>query len=598
MTVRSFARRMKPRVERKAAERVWQLRTMRRRRRAAVGDPVLRPVAVRGQQLYGRVVTRFTAAEAAAANLDLVVSALEQEGISYFLVPVSRIRHTVGVNAVDRERFLTALETRHAGQAVFIGRPVSGGQLKHPAMFLDGVLPAKLRKAPVLRIGENHLGPAGQLLAGPELACDVEFWEDGAELLATEEGEQRLAKVQPQASEDVFRESLITPRNNGVTDVLPASEQQPATVRVGDRELPSFAPLTLPTVNRVTFPVDVVYTWVDGEQPEMRAKRAQYQERGTAEILDKETNASRYTSHDELKYSLRSLAMYADFVRHIYIVTDGQKPHWLDDSAEGITVVDHRDIFPEDVLPVFNSHAIETRLHHIPGLSEHYLYFNDDVFVGRRITPEHFFHGSGLMKIPVSPLKIGVGKPHSEETATNSASKNVRALLLEKFGRMTTNNFMHTPLPQQRETLLALEELFPEDVTRTMASRFRSPTDIAMTAPLLYQYSLMTGRGVPGKFGFRYVNISRPDAESRLDDLRQNRRFDFFCLNDVDVPPQERARVSVRMNQFLENYFPFPSPYEKQSGKKAGAPIGRQAAEPTELAEPTQKPAVPSEQQS
>ncbi|MFJ9745724.1 stealth family protein [Streptomyces chartreusis] len=480
-------------------------------------------------------------------------------------MPTFRSRHTVGVKAIDRERFLTTLEAQNTGKAVFIGRPLPGGQLKHPALFMDGVLPAALRTAPVLRIGENHLGPAGQLLGGPELACDVEFWEDGAQLLDSEDGQRRLAQVQPQASADIFAESLVTSRNNGITDVLPVSEQQPATIRVGERELPSFTVLTLPTVNEVTFPVDVVYTWVDGEEPEMRAKRARYQERGTAEILDKETNASRYTSHDELKYSLRSLAMYADFVRHIYIVTDGQKPHWLDDTAPGITVVDHRDIFPADALPVFNSHAIETRLHHIPGLSDHYLYFNDDVFVGRRITPEHFFHGSGLMKIPVSPLKIGVGKPHAEETATNSASKNVRRLLLEKFGRLTTHNFMHTPLPQQRETLQALEELFPDDIGRTTASRFRSPSDIAMTAPLLYQYALMTGRGVPGRFSFRYVNISRPDAERRLKDLRRNRRFDFFCLNDVDVPPEEREQVSVQMHEFLEDYFPFPSPFEKQS---------------------------------
>ncbi|GGV75929.1 exopolysaccharide phosphotransferase [Streptomyces griseoloalbus] len=543
---------------------MWQLRTLRRRRRAAVTDPVLRPVAVRGQQLYGRVVTRFSAAEAAAANLGLVVAALEQAGIPHFLVPASRTRHTVGVNAVDRERFLAALEERNAGKPVFIGRPLPGGQLKNPALFMDGLLPSPLRTAPVLRIGENHLGPSGQLLAGPELACDVEFWEDGAQLLASDDGPRRLANVQPQASEDVFAESLVAPRNNGITDVLPASEQKPATVRIGDRELPSFVPLTLPTVNDVTFPVDVVYTWVDGDEPEMRAKRARYQERGIAEILDKETNASRYTSHDELKYSLRSLAMYADFVRHVYIVTDGQTPHWLDDRAPGITVVDHRDIFPPDVLPVFNSHAIETRLHHIPGLSEHYLYLNDDVFVGRRVTAEHFFHGSGLMKIPVSPLKIGVGKPHAEETATNSASKNVRRLLFEKFGRMTTNNFMHTPLPQQRETLRVLEELFPQDVGRTTASRFRSPQDIAMTAPLLYQYALTTGRGVPGKYSFRYVNISRPDAERRLAELRRNRRFDFFCLNDVDVPPEERERVGLRMSEFLEDYFPFPSPFEKK----------------------------------
>ncbi len=564
MTMRTFVRRVGRRAERKTAERLWRLRTLRRRRRAAAADPAFRPVTVRGQAFHGRGVTRFDAAEAAASHLGLVVAALEREGIPYFLVPASRIRHTVGVNAVDRDRLLAALETLHAGRPVFIGRPLPGGQLKHPALFMDGVLPSALRTAPVLRIGEIHLGPAGQPLGGPELACDVEFWADGAQLLASPDGPRRLAKVQPQASEDVFAESLVAPRANGVADVLPASEQQPATVRIGERELPTFAALTLPTLDDVTFPVDVVYTWVDGDDPRMRAARARHQEGGIAEILDKETNASRYTSHDELKYSLRSLAMYADFVRHIYLVTDGQKPHWLDEDAPGITVVDHRDIFPPDVLPVFNSHAIETRLHHIPGLSEHYLYFNDDVFVGRRVTAEHFFHGSGLMKIPVSPLKIGVGKPHAEETATNSANKNVRRLLLERFGRMTTNNFMHTPLPQRRETLLALEELFPEDVARTTASRFRSPQDIAMTAPLLYQYALLTGRGVPGKFAYRYVNISRPDAEERLAGLRRGRRFDFFCLNDVDVPPGERERVAARMHAFLEHYFPFPGPFEKQ----------------------------------
>ncbi|MFJ9753171.1 hypothetical protein [Streptomyces chartreusis] len=72
-----------------------------------------------------------------------------------------------------------------------------------------------------------------------------------------------------------------------------------------------------------------------------------------ATFLDEETGASRYTSHDELKNALRSLTMYDDFVRHIYLVTDGQKPQWLDDTTSGITVVDHRDIFPADALPLF-----------------------------------------------------------------------------------------------------------------------------------------------------------------------------------------------------------------------------------------------------
>ena len=563
MTVRSFARRMRPRVERRAADEIWQLRSMRRRRRAAAANSELRPTQVTGQRLYGRVVSKFRAADAAADNLELVISALEAAGARYFLVPSYRLRYTVGVPESDRSGFLQELGKQNAGDAVFIGQPIAGGKLKNTALYLDGKLPLRLRSASVLRVGETYLGPSGQLLGGPELGCDVEFWQDGAELLSGPHGEEELAKIQPQASADIFGESLVAPRRNRIAEVLPATEQQPATIQVRGLELPTFAPFTVPTVDEVTFPIDVVYTWVDGAEPAMRAKRARYQGAGTEDILDKEVNESRYTNHDELKYSLRSLEMYADFVRHIYLVTDGQKPYWLDESATGITVIDHRDIFPEGVLPVFNSHAIETRLHHILGLSENYLYFNDDVFVGRRVTPEHFFHGSGIMRIPVSPLKIGVGKPHAEETATNSASKNVRRLLFEKYGRCTTNNFMHTPLPQQRIVLRELERMFREDIRRTTASRFRSPQDIAMTAPLLYQYALIKGHGVPAKFNFRYVNISRPDAEERLADLQRTRRFDFFCLNDVDVPPDERDAVAQRMHSFLAEYFPFPSSFEK-----------------------------------
>jgi hypothetical protein len=132
---------------------------------------------------------------------------------------------TSDLSGTRRRLCRAALEAQNAGKAVFIGSPLPGGKLKHPALFMDGVLPTPLRTAPVLRIGENYLGPLGQLLAGPELACDVEFWEDGAQLLASDDGARRLANVQPQASEDLFAESLVAPRNNGITDVLPASEQ-------------------------------------------------------------------------------------------------------------------------------------------------------------------------------------------------------------------------------------------------------------------------------------------------------------------------------------------------------------------------------------
>jgi hypothetical protein len=182
--------------------------------------------------------------------------------------------------------------------------------------------------------------------------------------------------------------------------------------------------------------------------------------------------------------------MYAPFVRHVYIVTDEQVPYWLDAAAPGLTVVDHREIFAEpEALPVFNSHAIGTQLHHIEGLSEHYLYFNDDVFVGRAVSPEHFFHSSGIAKVPFSAAQIGLGAPSTEEIATNSAAKNARALLMASHGRFITHKFKHTPHPQIRSVHGELEQRFADAVRRTARSRFRHPDDSAAAATLHHHYA-------------------------------------------------------------------------------------------------------------
>ena len=62
-------------------------------------------------------------------------------------------------------------------------------------------------------------------------------------------------------------------------------------------------------------------------------------------------------------------------------------------------MVPHREIFGDTGrLPTFNSQAIESRLHRIPGLAEHFLYLNDDVFLGRPVPPEMFFTPGGLTR--------------------------------------------------------------------------------------------------------------------------------------------------------------------------------------------------------
>lgn len=138
--------------------------------------------------------------------------------------------------------------------------------------------------------------------------------------------------------------------------------------------------------------IDVVYTWVNGSDPEWFREMSYYRnhENGT-ENASKSATASRFRDNDELKYSLRSLERFAPWVHRIFIVTNGQIPLWLDTNNPKIKIITHKEIFPDpSVLPTFSSPSIEMNLHRIPGLSEYFVYFNDDVFLGSPVFPYDF----------------------------------------------------------------------------------------------------------------------------------------------------------------------------------------------------------------
>ncbi|MEV5725454.1 stealth conserved region 3 domain-containing protein [Streptomyces pharetrae] len=546
-----------------AAARLWALRAAPARRRLRAALPGLRRTVLGPARLYGRTVAGYTAAEAAAADLEQVCAVLDAAGAPYFLVPrepgAGGARQVIGVAETHRAAVLARAAEHFAGTARFVGLVEPDGTVAGAALWADGKLPKALRRAPVLRTGEVRLGPAGQVLSGLESGCDIEFWRHGRDLKA----EPGYLTVPGAKLPDVFGESLVAPRRNPVSEVVPPTAQQPAEVPGPRRTIPTFAAFAEPGIDEVTFPVDAVYTWVDGDDPAMAAKRRAHQERSDNVIAPRETGASRYTSHDELKYALRSLEMYAGFVRHVYLVTDSQVPSWLDPEAEGITVVDHRDILPADALPVFNSHAIESRLHHIPGLSDHYLYFNDDVFINRPVGAEHFFHGNGIARIPLSPLKLGVGDPHPLEPAPNSAGKNTREVIRRFHGRQIRHKSLHTPHPQLRAVMREMEGLDIEELKRTSYSRFRSTTDVAPASTLHHHWAIATGRAVPADYRFRYVQLGTPDMRRRLARLAAGEDVDFFCLNDVDTDPADRAAAQAAIHAFLERKFPFPSRFER-----------------------------------
>ncbi|XP_029455565.1 N-acetylglucosamine-1-phosphotransferase subunits alpha/beta-like isoform X2 [Rhinatrema bivittatum] len=115
---------------------------------------------------------------------------------------------------------------------------------------------------------------------------------------------------------------------------------------------------------------------------------------------DEDISASRFEDNEELRYSLRSIERHAPWVRHVFIVTNGQIPSWLNLDSPRITVVTHKDIFKNvSHLPTFSSPAIESHIHRIPGLSQKFVYLNDDVMFGKAVWPDDFYSHSKGQKV-------------------------------------------------------------------------------------------------------------------------------------------------------------------------------------------------------
>jgi hypothetical protein len=223
------------------------------------------------------------------------------------------------------------------------------------------------------------------------------------------------------------------------------------------------------------------------------------------------------------------------------------------------------------VLPTHNSHAVESQLHHIDGLAEHFLYSNDDMFFGRPLSPSLFFSPGGITKFVEASTRIGLGDTHPGRSGFENAARVNRALLRERYGKVTTRHLEHCAAPLRKSVLADLEATFPEEFARTAASRFRSATDISVTNSLYHYYALLTGRAVVQTDAtVKYVETTLKRALPAMQRLLKRRDVDMFCLNDGSFPEISVEQRTAAVIDFLERYFPFPAPWEKSEADAAG----------------------------
>ena len=138
---------------------------------------------------------------------------------------------------------------------------------------------------------------------------------------------------------------------------------------------------------KTEFPVDIVLPWVDGSDPEWIQERLKYQ---PSENL-RGANEARYRDWGLLRYLFRGIEENLPWIRNVFFVTWKHLPSWLDTSCPKLKIVEHKDYIPEKYLPTFSANPIELNIHRIPGLSECFIYFNDDTYPIRPLKRSYFF---------------------------------------------------------------------------------------------------------------------------------------------------------------------------------------------------------------
>lgn len=463
----------------------------------------------------------------AAAAADYVVIPPHGSGPPVVVLPMSA-----------RQRFLKKLAVVPAPPYLSLRDPAANGwhERRGPVAELAADL-LRGRTSAVALEPWPHAGEHASLLS-QGCTVEVEFWEQGVD------------------------GQLVAPRRNRYTQRLSRGAAT-VTTEVDGVSVPTLPLMAAPTVDECTFPVDVVLTWVDGRDPAWNQARLERLAglSGTATTRESSGQA-RFVSRDELRYSLRSIHLFAPWVRRIHLVTAGQVPEWLDPSHPQVSVVDHTAILPPDALPTFNSHTIESALHKVPDLAEHFVYLNDDFFLGRPLGPETFFTPAGLAAVWLSPNPIGLDETPDAPPYLKAAWNN-RRLLQESFGAVVTDNLAHAPYPHRRSVLEEIERRFPEEVARTARSPFRSDTDLSMVSSLAQHYGLLTGTAYVADSERAYINISNSDLEWQLKKALE-REQDFLCLADHHDHALNAERLDRTLAEFMSAYFPVAAPWERE----------------------------------
>ena len=302
--------------------------------------------------------------------------------------------------------------------------------------------------------------------------------------------------------------------------------------------------------------IDFVITWVDGNDPVWRKERDYY---AALEHRSIGNNDARYRDWETLRYWFRGVEKFAPWVNKVFFVTCGHLPEWLDTDNPKLQIVKHSDFIPAEYLPTFSSSAIEFFLYKIKGLSEQFVYFNDDMFLLDEVKPSRFFRNglpcdiggmtfnmhSGMFGTSVLLAKTLINDHFDKQAVVRQHPlkwfnpRYIGASILNAvclpIRKKEFPGFVnpHLPYSYLRKTCDAIWESCEKELVRTARNRFRTYGNVA---PWLIRYWQLSSNNFspynPLKDGAYYL-IDNNNA-NRIADCIRRKRKKIICINDSE----------------------------------------------------------------
>ena len=342
---------------------------------------------------------------------------------------------------------------------------------------------------------------------------------------------------------------------------------------------------------KADYPVDIVITWVDGNDEKWLKEKTKYYEMTETQITKQENPIERYRDWDLLPYWFRAIEKFAPWARNVFFVTCGQKPDWLNIENSKIRFISHKDFIPPEYLPTFCSDTIELNLWRIKDLSEHFIYFNDDVFLNKPVRPEDFF-ANGLPKLTAiaSPERVSgtvlswtrrffndyavinrafhiteAIEKHPEKWFSHviGAGAKYNKRILED-GYIAGMKNSHCAMPFLKDAFRQLWNENYHPLNETCITKFRTYQDVTVRLPSLWSIFRGDFWQVPHDYYGPLINLSAATIESAIALLQQSKCISV-CLNDSSkTSAEEFPELRSRLIEAFARKFPDKSSFERE----------------------------------